>query len=123
MAQLEPLEDHYAGFNMVMFDGKSLGYCCNMNPCGPVPAFTLLERDVLYGISNSVLTNPWIKVSRGKQALEAILAAHKSNDDMELCRKMMPIMNDATRVENRRLLPHTGKTSLRQSSTSSKMTN
>ncbi|CAK4814915.1 unnamed protein product [Aphanomyces euteiches] len=109
-AQLEPSENHYAGFNMVMFDGESLGYCCNMNPCGPIPAFTLLELGVLYGISNSVLSNPWIKVNRGKQALETILAAHNSKNDMELCRKMMPVMADAQRVENRRLLPHTGCT-------------
>ncbi|RHY00472.1 hypothetical protein DYB26_010735, partial [Aphanomyces astaci] len=106
--QLQPTGCNYAGFNLVMFDGESLGYYCNLNPMGPTPDFTLLERDVLYGISNSVLGTPWIKVERGKAALADVLAMHKDQDDLALCRKLIRPMVDTTRIEAPELLPQTG---------------
>ncbi|ETV80832.1 hypothetical protein, variant 1 [Aphanomyces astaci] len=106
--QLQPTGCNYAGFNLVMFDGESLGYYCNLNPMGPTPDFTLLERDVLYGISNSVLGTPWIKVERGKAALADVLAMHKDQDDLALCRKLILPMVDTTRIEAPELLPQTG---------------
>ncbi|KAF0696808.1 Aste57867_12470 [Aphanomyces stellatus] len=108
VAQLKPVGHKYGGLNLVFFDGESLGYYCN----DPM-TFSLLECDVLYGLSNSVLENPWIKVQRGKDAVARVLASHDAGDDddnsdLALCRKLLPVMADATRVEKRELLPPTG---------------
>ncbi|ETV97902.1 hypothetical protein H310_09221 [Aphanomyces invadans] len=108
VARLQPVGCNYGGFNLVLFDGVSLGYYCNLNPMGPVPEFTLLERDVLYGLSNSVLDVPWIKVVRGKTALAEVLAKHEDNDDAALCQKLIVPMVDTTRIEVPDLLPQTG---------------
>ena len=58
----------YAGFNLLLGDGKELWYCSNRGP-----AAQRLEPGI-YGLSNHLLDTPWPKVKRGKDALLGLMS-------------------------------------------------
>lgn len=58
---------HYSGFNLLVDDGKGLGYISNRGD-----ALHPLEPGV-YGLSNHLLDTPWPKVERGKRTLSALI--------------------------------------------------
>lgn len=60
--------DAFAGFNLLVGDGHSLGWISNR---GGAPR--MLRRGV-YGLSNALLDTPWPKVVRGKEAMRDALA-------------------------------------------------
>ncbi|MEM7505074.1 MAG: NRDE family protein [Pseudomonadota bacterium] len=68
LASLSQHAHRYNGFNLLVDDGESLGYCSNRDA---VP--TQLEPG-LYGLSNHLLDTPWPKVESGKRRLGALLA-------------------------------------------------
>ena len=57
----------YAGFNLVVADGRSLAYSSNR---GIEPAQLTAG---IYGLSNAALDTPWPKVERSKMRLRALL--------------------------------------------------
>ena len=57
----------YAGFNLLLGNGKELWYCSNRGR-----AAQRVEPGI-YGLSNHLLDTPWPKVKRGKDALRALM--------------------------------------------------
>ena len=66
--------DDYAGFNLLVSDGASLGYLSNRG--------TELQELTpgIYGLSNATLDTPWEKVERSKTRLSALIDARTVND-------------------------------------------
>ena len=64
---LEEQADDYAGFNLIFFDGETLGYFSNRG------MHRLNLEPGLYVLSNHFLDTPWPKVTRLKHALAAQL--------------------------------------------------
>ena len=60
----------YAGFNLLVFDGKDLGYWSNRSDRAP----SRVEPGI-HGLSNALLDTPWPKVVSGKKDLERALEA------------------------------------------------
>ena len=106
----------YDGFNMLVFDGKTLAYASNRK----------LDYDVggggggrprelkggMYGLCNGVLDDPWPKVTKGKDMMEAKLGgAHEisshSGMQKEYISSLLDIMLDTERPPDDRL-PNTG---------------
>ena len=57
----------YAGFNLLLGNGKELWYCSNRGR-----AAQRVEPGI-YGLSNHLLDTPWPKVKRGKDALRKLM--------------------------------------------------
>jgi uncharacterized protein with NRDE domain len=72
---LNTLEDAaYAGFNLLVFDGKTLAWKSNRSDGARVlPPGT-------YGLSNALLDSPWHKVVRSKAALQQLILEDKVNE-------------------------------------------
>ncbi len=64
----------YAGFNILVSDGKTLGWLSN-RAAGP----RLLEPGI-YGLSNALLDSPWHKVVRAKRALRELIDQNRVNE-------------------------------------------
>lgn len=78
---LEPLAyvqtvdpDAYAGFNLLVSDGKTLAYLGNRGGRARE-----LEPGI-YGLSNATLDTPWTKVERSKRRLERLLETADTGD-------------------------------------------
>lgn len=66
--------DDFAGFNLLISDGKSLAYLSNRgNTSGELPPG-------LYGLSNATLDTPWEKVERSKKRLRDLIDTHAVNE-------------------------------------------
>ena len=66
--------DEFAGFNLLISDGKSLAYLSNRgNTSGELPPG-------LYGLSNATLDTPWEKVERSKKRLRDLINTHAVNE-------------------------------------------
>lgn len=64
----------YAGFNLLVCDGQSLGYLSNRDGgLAELPGG-------IYGLSNATLDTPWEKVERSKTRLARLLATDRVND-------------------------------------------
>ena len=66
---------HYAGFNLLVFDGNSLHYLNNYQQTA-----TALDPGI-YAISNHSLDSPWPKVDYAKQQLRNSLAGYSPEHD------------------------------------------
>ena len=66
---------HYAGFNLLVFDGNSLHYLNNYQQTA-----TALDPGI-YAISNHSLDSPWPKVDYAKQQLRNSLAVYSPEHD------------------------------------------
>jgi uncharacterized protein with NRDE domain len=69
-------EGDYAGFNLIFYDGETLGYFSNRG---------MHRRSLepgLYALSNNFLDTPWPKVTRLKQALNNQLKLRWSDEAM-----------------------------------------
>ncbi|OQR99732.1 hypothetical protein ACHHYP_04623 [Achlya hypogyna] len=106
LKELTATGHHYPGFNVVVFDGTSLGHFCNFAHGEYVTESSILDPNVVYGMSNGPFASPWPKVVAGKEAMAAVL--EQPGQDMELCRRLIPIMGNTTRIESAKLLPKTG---------------
>lgn len=87
--------DDYAGFNLIFYDGDSLGYFSNRG---------MHRRSLepgLYALSNHFLDTPWPKVTRLKQALTEQLQC-RWNDEA-----MLALMHDRQAADDKDL-PDTG---------------
>ena len=66
--------DAYAGFNLLVSDGRTLASLSNRDG----PARELAAG--IYGLSNATLDTPWEKVERSKRALDLLLADNAVNE-------------------------------------------
>lgn len=64
----------YAGFNLLVCDGESLGWYSNRSE-----GVKILPPGI-YGLSNALLDSPWHKVRRARQGLEKLLAENRINE-------------------------------------------
>ena len=64
----------YAGFNLLLSDGESLGWLSNRGD-----AAQLLNPGI-YGLSNALLDSPWHKVVRTKSALKSLIDSRQVNE-------------------------------------------
>lgn len=98
MAYLNSLyanRDEYAGYNLLVGDGRELAY---LNNQGATPS--LLQPGV-YGLSNALLDSPWPKVISGRNALKQCVEDGPSTD------KLLQLMADRGQAEEE-VLPETG---------------
>lgn len=72
---IEAAKTEYAGFNLLLGEGKQIWYTNNRGT-----GSKRLEPG-LYGLSNHLLDTPWPKVMRGKQALASLLKRPSFNYD------------------------------------------
>ncbi|KAI8374432.1 NRDE protein-domain-containing protein [Radiomyces spectabilis] len=83
MIKIRNEKDMYGGFNLVCFDGLNeegdlhMAYYSNRMDTDIIS----LQKNVVYGLSNSVLDVPWPKVEEGRQKLESILEKCADNED------------------------------------------
>lgn len=72
---LNALEDSaYAGFNLLVYDGKTLAWKSNRSDEARV-----LDPGI-YGLSNALLDSPWHKVVRSKAALQQLILEDNVNE-------------------------------------------
>ena len=65
--QVQDQGSRYAGFNLLLIDGRELVYCSNVdNDVRSLPPG-------IYGLSNALLDTPWPKVERGRAGLESVM--------------------------------------------------
>ncbi|EQC40706.1 hypothetical protein SDRG_01779 [Saprolegnia diclina VS20] len=107
LKELEASGHLYPGFNLIVFDGASLGHLCNFVHGEYVTESSLLKPNVIYGMSNGPFSAPWPKVV---QAKEAMAACDRSGPAMEICHRLLPIMANSQRIQNEDELPKTGHT-------------
>ena len=76
IARIQPLEDQYAGFNLLLGDQRELWYYSNAGggarELGPG----------IYGLSNALLDTAWPKVELGHRALRAALRRAPTHDGL-----------------------------------------
>mmetsp|Transcript_10806 Transcript_10806/g.22878 ORF Transcript_10806/g.22878 Transcript_10806/m.22878 type:complete len:326 (-) Transcript_10806:909-1886(-) len=72
--------NNYAGFNLVLFSGNDLAYYSNRWPPGEGSGEKSEERGPIalsmgkaYGLSNSVLIEPYVKVTKGLEIFEQVV--------------------------------------------------
>jgi len=76
----------YAGFNLLVADGRCLAYLSNRDTgMQELPAG-------IYGLSNATLDTPWAKVERSKAALATLLGEDKVNET-----ELLRILDDRRR--------------------------
>jgi len=71
LAQVTARAGAFNGFNLLLGDGKRLGYLSNRHSSRPTPIF--LEPGI-YGLSNHLLDTPWPKLTVAKKAFAGALA-------------------------------------------------
>lgn len=87
---LQRIDGHrYAGFNLLVHDGRSLAYGSNRDPSGP----RILEPGT-YGLSNAVLDTPWHKVERTRQGFESLARRNDLADEA-----ILSLLRDETRAK------------------------
>ena len=79
IAELATHADEYAGFNLLLGDGRELWYYSNSQPGTAAPTAALAPG--IYGLSNAQLDTPWPKSEAGKTKLQALLDAGAVNHD------------------------------------------
>ncbi|CAB1368902.1 NRDE family protein [Denitratisoma oestradiolicum] len=85
----------YSGFNLLVSDGKTLGWL------GNVGMHRRLLPPGIYGLSNALLDTPWPKVEQSKSALAAALHA------LPDCHPLFDLLRD-DRTYSEEQLPRTG---------------
>ena len=77
----------YAGFNLLVSDGKTLAWLSNRGDSA-----TILPPGI-YGLSNALLDSPWHKVVRGKAALAQRIDENKVNET-----ELLRILDDRSKA-------------------------
>lgn len=94
---IQPDQEHYSGFNLLVGDADQLMYYNNIND-----SVTDIELGT-HSLSNHFLNTPWPKVVKGKKRLHAYVTEHETIDPEEL----FTILADDERASDDRL-PDTG---------------
>jgi uncharacterized protein with NRDE domain len=99
---LESDYGRYNGFNLVVYDGESLGYASNRSSEGP-----RLLPSGLYGLSNDLLDTPWPKVSRAKARFQEVLSSSPHADSIWSDPTFLDVLGDESLAPDEEL-PNTG---------------
>lgn len=99
VADVEPDQHAYPGFNLLTGDNESLHYLSNKD-AGP-----MMLAPGIYGLSNHLLDSPWPKVELGKRALAESLAAADEPD--RLIETLLAALGNRSLAEDQ-ALPSTG---------------
>lgn len=91
--------DRYAGFCLLAYDGRRIGYFSNR------ATEAAMLTPGAHGLSNGLIDDPWPKVTRGTAALEALLA--RSDRSEEVAGALIELLADATPAPDAEL-PDTG---------------
>jgi len=75
--------DDYAGFNLLVGDGKDFAYLSNRGG-----GLKVLQPGI-YGVANATLDTPWAKVERSKAILQALIESGRANET-----KLLRLLND-----------------------------
>jgi uncharacterized protein with NRDE domain len=76
---IAPHAAEFGGFNLLLYDGRSLHYCTNR------PSFTARAVEPgVHGLSNASLDTPWPKVCQARAALEDWIVAGAGDDRLLL---------------------------------------
>lgn len=81
---------NFAGFNLLAWDGDSLGYLSNRNGSGGEIA------PGIYGLANATLDTPWPKVERSKELLGELITADEVNPS-----QLLRLLDDRRRANVR----------------------
>ena len=100
--QLEERKDDFKGFNVILFDGTSLVYCCNR--ASAEEGFYKELPPGVYGLSNHLLDTPWPKVEQTKRTLERVKSGLPHEDLVDI---IMEEFTNPERVSDPALLPKT----------------
>lgn len=97
MSELQTHAADYNGFNLLVGDGRELGYLSNYDgqPRRVEPGY--------HGLSNHLLNTPWPKLERGRERLRELLDAPSDPSDETL----LDLLADRTPAADDEL-PHTG---------------
>jgi len=79
IAELAQQAGDYAGFNLLLGDGRDLWYYSNSQTNAAAPTSPLPPG--IYGLSNAQLDTPWPKSELGKTKLQTLLEAGAVNHD------------------------------------------
>jgi uncharacterized protein with NRDE domain len=71
LIQIAKTAESYNGYNLLTFDGETLGYFSNQ-----IEMPQILEKGI-YGLSNGILNTPWQKINKAVYGLENLI---QSND-------------------------------------------
>jgi len=102
LSRIQSEFNQYNGFNLLVYDGKQLGYGSNRSPDPP----RLLEKG-LYGVSNDLLDTAWPKVTRSKSRMREVLHASSHSDFIWSDSSFLDILADETIAPDNEL-PDTG---------------
>lgn len=91
----------YAGFNLLVFDGRDFIYCSNQNTSSQNQRFEELTPGI-YGLSNGTLDAPWPKIEKGKQGLKDILTTPHIQSE-----QLLTLLHDDEIAQDQQL-PDTG---------------
>lgn len=97
LASLLPQASEYNGFNLLVDDGKKLGYISNR-----AQDIQILTPG-LYGLSNHLLNTPWPKVERLKEKL----GSFSDSDTILNPQDLLPLLHDTYQAPDHQL-PETG---------------
>lgn len=81
--------EHYAGFNLVLFDGESVAYGSNRDPRPP-----RILRPGVYSVSNAIIDTPWHKLERAKSRFLDLMATDSLDDE-----SLFAILRDEQRAD------------------------
>ncbi|KAI8330174.1 NRDE protein-domain-containing protein [Chlamydoabsidia padenii] len=72
LTQLQTTADQFGGYSLICFDlnNNNMAYFSNRDKEHVIQP---LDPGKIYGLSNSVLTDPWVKVKQGKGEMETLL--------------------------------------------------
>jgi uncharacterized protein with NRDE domain len=98
LAELAPTAGGYAGFNLLLADGRSLWYASNRSE-----PFARELAPGVYGLSNGLLDTPWPKLLRARKDLESWLG-----DTAPEPAGLFALLADRTPAARREDLPLTG---------------
>ncbi|KAI9314103.1 NRDE protein-domain-containing protein [Dichotomocladium elegans] len=96
MKDLEARAEEYGGFSLICMNlGKSgsqdMVYFSNRDNTTVTP----LAPGVIYGLSNSVLENPWEKVTRGREILQGLIQQTELSEE-ELVEQLFKLLRTTT---------------------------
>lgn len=98
------------GFNLLVSDGKTLGYASNRfgaEQGNPFYQAELALAPGVYGLSNHRLDTPWPKVRRSKQALQRCLQHFRASGNLLPESHFLQVVSDASQAIDAEL-PDTG---------------
>lgn len=99
LGEIAKHDQDYAGFNLLLGDGKTLWYFSNRNKrSGHSPHSPQMLQPGIYGLSNASLNTPWPKVELGRKRLHQLLSESPPSHDA-----LLGLVNDRAQANAEQL--------------------